>query len=315
MRLILVSPRRSTPVIVPFLASLAIAALLGGCAAPSETEKPNATAVLAAFYPLEFTAARVAGSHADVRSLTPPGAEPHDLELSPAQVAAIGDAAVVVTIGGFQPAVDQALAARPGARTVDAATLTTLLTPAADTTDTPADDGGQATPTDPHLWLDPTRLVPLAEAIAAALADADPAHAEDFAANAAALGTELTALDADLSAKLADCERDTLVATHAAFGYFAHRYGLKQLAVGGIDPDAEPSPARLRHVADQLRGTGVTTVFFESPASPDIARTLAAELGVGAAVLTPLETAPDDGDYLTALAADGDTVATALGCR
>ncbi len=133
------------------------ALLLGGCASADAGDDPRMP-VTAAFYPLQFVAERVGGEHVRVTSLTKPGVEPHDLELTPRAVGSLADAAAVVYLAGFQPAVDQAVRSQAADAALD-------VTPAARLTLTTA--AGHA---DPHFWLDPTRLADVAEAVADDLA-------------------------------------------------------------------------------------------------------------------------------------------------
>jgi zinc transport system substrate-binding protein len=104
------------------------------------------------------------------------------------------------------------------------------------------------------------------------------------------------------------------VTGHEAFGYLGHRYGLQQLGVTGLDPEAEPDAADLAAVAEFVRRQKVMTVYTETLASPDVARALAAETGVRTAVLDPVESRPDGGDYLTALRADLVTLRQGQAC-
>jgi zinc transport system substrate-binding protein len=133
------------------------------------------------------------------------------------------------------------------------------------------------------------------------MASVDPSHQQEYTDRADDLVATLEALDRDLSSGLADHQGDALVTTHKAFSYFADRYGLRQVAINGIDPDAEPSPARMREVAAEIRPLGVTTVFFEDQASPKIAEALASEAGAATAVLNPIEMPPAQGDYVSAM--------------
>ncbi|ACZ31186.1 periplasmic solute binding protein [Xylanimonas cellulosilytica DSM 15894] len=273
--------------------------------------------VLASFYPLQFVAQSVAGELADVDNLTPPAADPHDLELSPARAREISSADVVITLGGFQPAVDDAVAAREPAHLVDAADVVTLL-PATvtggeeehDHADDDAHDDGYTHDgdahddhdhdlggLDPHFWLDPTRLAQLAQPVADALSAADPDNAATFAANAAALVERLDDLDQELAAGLAPFAGATLITSHTAFGYLADRYGLAQVGVTGLDHDIEPSPARMREIGDLARRYGVTTLFSETLVSPRVIATLASDLGLRTAVLDTVEgLGQDDAD-------------------
>ena len=249
--------------------------------------------IVAAFYPLAFAAGQVAGLDADVVNLTPPGAEPHDLELSPRDVGRVRDAALAVYAGdGFQPAVQQAVEGRSGP-----------------SVDVLAHAG--AVGDDPHVWLDPVRFATVAREIASALGT--PTTADDLVAR-------LDALDDEYRRGLARCVRREVVTSHAAFGYLAARYGLVQVPLVGLQPEAEPGPREVERLVDEVRATGATTVFSEPLASPALADAVAREAGVATAVLDPLEGLTADetdagADYFSVMEKNLDVLRTALGCR
>lgn len=287
-------------------------------------------------------AQQVGGEHVDVENLTPPAAEPHDLELSPAQVREIGTADVVLYLSGFQAAVDEGVEARQPEHALDAADVVTLerhdAAVAADehaeeehAADEHAEDehahddaahdeddhahdlGGL----DPHFWLDPTLLAELAQPVADQLSAVDPDHAADYAAGAEDLEQTLADLDAQLAEGLAPVRGATLVTSHTAFGYLAERYGLQQVGISELDPEAEPSPARLREIGAVVRDHGVTTLFSETLVSPKVTETLASDLGVGTAVLDPLEGLSQDAaasgeDYVTVMQTNLQTLQQGL---
>jgi zinc transport system substrate-binding protein len=273
--------------------------------------------VLASFYPLQYVAERVGGDRVQVDSLTPPGAEPHDLELAPADVARLGEASVVVYLSGFQPAVDDAVAQTSPEHLVDAAAH---AGPAgtddhADEESAEDDDHAGEAGADPHLWLDPTLLAEVAGDVADELAAADPDNAQEYEANAEMLAGELTALDEEFTAGLAQCEIRTVVVAHEAYGYLADAYDFEQVGISGIDPDTEPSPARLAEIGDVVRAEGVTTIFTESLVNPKVAETLADDLGVETAVLDPLEGLADDSkDYQVVMRENLAALREALAC-
>lgn len=275
---------------------------LGACSAGSTADgRPS---VLASFYPLQLVAQQVGGDRVEVTSLTPPGAEPHDLELSPAQVVRVGNADLVVYLSEFQPAVDDAIAAAPPAHAIDAASLTTLIPLA-----------GGSGDLDPHFWLDPSRLPAVAHAVADQLSALDPAGAATYAANATALSARFDALDAAYANGLATCADRAFVTSHAAFGYLAARYDLEQVAISGLDPEADPSPDRLAQISRLVKDRGVRTIFFETLVSPKVAQTLAADLGVDARVLDPLEGVSDPSqDYFSIAEANLSALKMALSC-
>ena len=304
-----------------YLRTVAVLAALGltGCALAACGGGPASGGngkvdVVAAFYPLEYVTTKVGGDHVRVTDLVKPGVEPHDLELNPQQVGAVSQAGLVVYLKGFQPAVDQVVDGEAKDRALDAATVTPLLgghTPI---------EGGEAhrdeTGADPHVWLDPTRLAAIADAVAARLGKVDPAHAADFTRNAGALRTTLTALDGEYRAGLAHCTSRSIVTSHNAFGYLAHRYGLTQVGITGLTPDTEPTGARLAEVAQLARREKVKVIFFETLVSPKIAETLAAEVGARAEVLDPIEglKAGNDADYISVMRSNLATLRSALGC-
>src|SRR5918997_1365143 len=124
--------QRPLAVLPSALSALALSLSLAACASANAggsgagDDGEERVSVLASFYPLQFVAQEVGGDLVTVDNLTPPAAEPHDLELSPAQVRAIGQADLVVYLSGFQPAVDAGVEARRPDHVVDAADVVTL---------------------------------------------------------------------------------------------------------------------------------------------------------------------------------------------
>ncbi len=253
--------------------------------------------VVAAFYPLAYAAGHVAGPGIEVVDLTRAGEEPHDIELSPRDVARIDDSTLVVYAGhGFQPAVEDAARDRPG--------------PSLDVLDH-VRLHGTGDDIDPHVWLDPKRYAQVTRAIAAALGD--EARAEPFV-------RRLDALDREYARGLRRCDRRTIVTSHAAFGYLASRYGLAQVALVGLAPESEPSPATVAHLAETVRATGATTVFTEPLVAPALADTVAREARAVTATLDPLEAlTPSEeeagADYFGVMRHNLAALRKALGCR
>jgi zinc transport system substrate-binding protein len=123
----------------------------------------------------------------------------------------------------------------------------------------------------------------------------------------------------EFRAGLSDCERTTIVTSHEAFGYLADAYGLTQVGILGLSPEAEPDPRRLAELRDLVEREGVTTIFAEELVSPKVAETLASEAGVQVAVLNPIESLTDaqekaGEDYLSLMRENLDTLRKALDC-
>ena len=257
--------------------------------------------VVAAFYPLAYAAEQVGGRNVDVRNLTPAGAEPHDLELSPRDVGRVRSADVVLMLGDrFQPALERAAKDADGT-VVDLLSDLPLLGPSA------VDEGGSH---DPHVWLDPVRY----ERIVARVAREIPGG------SAQSFDRRLRALDAEFEDGLAHCERHTFVTSHAAFAYLARRYGLKQVAISGLSPEIEPAPRALEGVVREVQRSGATMVFFETLVSPRLAETVAREAGARTAVLNPIEGLTEEqanagADYFSLMRENLRALREALGCR
>jgi zinc transport system substrate-binding protein len=274
-------------------------ALLAGCGGSSSDSDDGRKEVVAAFYPIAYAAEQVApGAH--VENLTPSGAEPHDLELSARDVQRVQDADTVLYFGkGFMPALEQAVEGRDNA--VDLLAGQPLMHGAE----------GEETVVDPHVWLDPIRYAAIVRAIAKALGD--ETSADDLVAR-------LRGLDADFLEGLADCERHELVTSHAAFGYLAKAYGLEQIPLTGITPEAEPSAKAIEALVEKVKETRATTVFFETLVSPKLAETVAREAGAHTDVLDPLEGLTGEqvdraADYFTVMRENLVALRKALVCR
>ena len=267
---------------------LVSALLLAGCGAGGSGGKNS---VIAAFYPLAYAAKRIGGPGFHVENLTPPGAEPHDLELTPREVGRIVNASVVLYLShGFQPAVSKAVEQARG-RKVDVLA------------------GLPLHGNDPHVWLDPLLFARIGTKIGAALRRPSSGFVAD-----------MRKLDEAYRSGLRDCKRREIVTSHAAFGYLAARYGLEQVAITGLAPESEPSPQQLAHVVEVVRRTHATTVFFETLVSPRLAETVAREVGARTAVLDPIEgLTPDEqkrgDDYLTLMRGNLVALRKALACR
>lgn len=272
--------------------------LLASCGGGGDEKDNSRRSVVTAFYPLTYIATAVAGDEADVGSVTPAGVEPHDIELTAAQVRKISEADLLVYIGeGFQPALAELVP--EVAKTLDVLTV--------------RPPGVRAK--DPHIWLDPILMAGITDSVAGALSQVDPDNARTYRRNADALITEINDLDDDFSNGLSRCERRTIVTTHESFGYLADRFNLEQVGIGGIDPDEEPSARRLDEVARIVEQENITTIFFEALLPEDLAETVAEETGAETALLDPLESPPKSGDYISAMRGNLDALRTALGCR
>lgn len=332
----------TTPITIRRALSAVAAAALGlsltACSALSPDSSSSADSrtaggsagalpVAVSFYPIQYLTEAIGGDHVSVTSLTPADQEPHDYDLSGKEVTStLEGASLVAYVEGFQPSLDKAVTQVNGPTVVDLSSKVDLkhhegMEDEEEHADESADEGAHkeadhdADSLDPHFWLDPVRMKSAATAIEEALATADPDHAEDYKTNLETLTSTLDGLDSSYQGGFSQCERKTFITSHAAFGYLADRYGLTQTSISGIDPEQEPSAADIAAAKKAVEDTGSTTIFTEELVSPETAEAVASETGATTAVLSPIESAPEDADYAGAMSANLDALRTALACK
>jgi zinc transport system substrate-binding protein len=296
--------------------------------------------VVTSFYPMEFLAKEIGREHISVSSLTKPGVEPHDLELTPRQTGRLGEAGLIVYLKGLQPAIDEAISQSGAEHIAEATSYTRLEEHGSEVQDAedhgdedqhagedgehgaghPGEEddghGHEEGAEDPHIWLDPVRYAEVAEGVGQAMEKADPDNAADYRKNTDTLTGKLTDLDKEFEDGLANTGTRTFITTHAAFGYLAERYGLDEEAIAGLDPESGPSGARMKKLHTIAEEEKVSTVFFETLASDTAARTLAEDLGLKTDVLDPVEGITDKSrgaDYLEVMRANLRALEKALG--
>lgn len=317
--------------------ALALSACTSTATSGDSSSKDGKLTVMASFYPLQYLAEKIGGEHVSVTSLTPEGAEPHDLELSPKMVDSLSSADAVVYLAGFQSAVDEAIEQQAPKTVIDVSPAAELVEAGTDANH-PSEEEEEATDeaqsgeteghdheghehhhdmsADPHFWLDPTRMAKAATLVGDKLAEADSAHADVYKANAKALAEELNTLSDTLVTKTSSCKVKTFVTAHTAFGYLADRTSLTQVGISGLDPESSPSPARLAEIAQIAKEQGVTTIFTEALIDPKVAQTLADDLGITTAVLDPIESQTDASkDYAATMNSNIDALTKALDCQ
>ncbi|MFJ4867359.1 metal ABC transporter substrate-binding protein [Streptomyces sp. NPDC088757] len=306
---------------------------LSACAGTSDAAdggKGDKLDVVASFYPMQYLAEQIGGGHVDVETLTKPGVEPHDLELKPKQIGALGEADAILYLKGIQPAVDEAIAQAGVENTIDAATLTKLEAHGTEVghdhgeehadehAEEEGHDHGSEAGADPHVWLDPVKYAEVAKGVGSAFEKADPDHAADYKKNTDALVKKLGELNTEFETGLKDTATRTFITTHSAFGYLAERYHLAQEGISGLDPESEPSPARMKELQDIAAKDKVSTVFFETLASDRTAKTLAGDTGLKTDVLDPLEGITDKSrgsDYIEVMRSNLTALKKALGAK
>ncbi|OGE30996.1 hypothetical protein A2631_04925 [Candidatus Daviesbacteria bacterium RIFCSPHIGHO2_01_FULL_44_29] len=268
--------------------------------------------ITTSFYPLYFFTSEVVADKGSVTNITPAGAEPHDYEPTTQDLARIEDSQLLVLNGGVEPWGDKikdTLKDKPIV-VLEAAEglLTRQLT-----------EDGEVVFLDPHIWLSPPLAKIEADKITQIMQKIDPQNMAYYTDRSSQLKLKLDELDMMYKQGLSSCQRRDIVTAHVAFGYLAEAYGLNQIAIAGLSPDEEPSPAKLAEVAQFVKVRQIKYIFFESLVSPKLAETIASETGTKTLVLNPLEgLTPEDlasgKNYLTVMKDNLANLKVALEC-
>ena len=304
------------------LAFLTSSLILAGCSNAAEDSQPaseSLPSIVTGSFAVAWLASSISDGCAVVTDLAPSGGDAHDLELTASQTASILDADLVIPVDGLQPAFD-AVAESKSSGVFDILDLLDPLT-AEDHADEDghedhADEDGHEDHglLDPHFWLDPKRVSDAAGFLGAEISKLSADCATKVEVTVPAVQAQLEDLTQEFETSLATCSSRTIVVSHEAFGYLADAFNLEQIGVAGLDPEGEPSAARLKEVIDLANSLGVSAVFTESTVNPDVAQTLADALEVGILTLDPLEIASVSKDYISLMQTNLEALRSGLNC-
>ena len=236
----------------------------------------NKIKVVTSFYPLYEIAKQVGGDYVEIKNLVPPGAEPHDYELTPKDIASVYESQILVVNGAaLEPWLDR------------------ISTDLKNQSKTVVVDESKLFPDlvsgDPHLWMNPVQYSKEVDVFVKALSGVDPAHLDYYQTHAQRFKKLLADLDNEFKNGLQQCALHEFVTNHAAFGYLSKQYGLTMIPIAGLSPDAEPSVKTIADLLKLIQQKNVHYILTESLVSHKIADTIAAEAGAKTLVLNPLE--------------------------
>ncbi|WP_432403318.1 metal ABC transporter substrate-binding protein [Wukongibacter sp. M2B1] len=258
--------------------------------------------VYASIYPMYYFAKEIGKEKIDLELMVPPGAEPHDWEPT-AKLMGRMERADIFIYNGVQMEMwaERVIGALSNEKliVVEASTGIELLKLEEDLGEHEEHDEDHENEKhdeehhghgeyDPHVWLDPVRAIEQAKNIKDAFVKADLENKEFYEANFNKLSDKLKELDDKFRKELKDKKMDQIVVAHAAFGYLADRYGLKQVSISGLTPQEEPSAFKMAQITELVKEHGVKYIFYETLTSPKLSEVLAEETGAQTAVLNPI---------------------------
>ncbi|MCP8968884.1 metal ABC transporter substrate-binding protein [Ectobacillus ponti] len=291
--------------------------LFSGCLkSPEATKQDGKLTVYTTIFPLADFTKKIGGDYVDVQSIYPAGADAHTFEPSQKQMVQIAKANVFVYNGAelepFVDKVEQSLK-KEKVSIVNASKGLALLK-ASDDEDATA---GHEHDEDPHVWLDPLLAMKQAEAIKNALVKLEPSHKTEFEKNYEALAQQFTQLDQQFKDLVQHAKTKEVLVSHAAYGYWEHRYGIKQIAVTGVSSAQEPSQKQLAAIADTAKAHGIKYILFETFSTPRVAEVVQKETNTKALYLHHISTISDQDlkakkDYFTLMEENLKALQTAM---
>ncbi|TFE00550.1 metal ABC transporter solute-binding protein, Zn/Mn family [Jeotgalibacillus salarius] len=290
------------------LSALALAACGNSENSASSTDSSVSLTIYTTVYPLQFFAERIAGDEAEVNSILPPGSDSHTYEPTSKDVIEIAEADAFIMNGagleGYADSIAEAIDTED-VKIVEAADGIALNKSSHDHEH--GDDHGHDHDhgdNDPHIWLDPTLSIEMAENIKDILIEMKPEDEGLFSENFEALREDLEALDHEFSTGFESSSGNHFIVSHAAYGYWEEAYGIHQIAVSGLSPTQEPSQKELQTLVETADEYGLRHVFFEQNITTKIAEVVRDEIGAqtlrlhNLSVLTDDDIANDE-DYFT----------------
>lgn len=246
----------------------------------------------------EFTAA-VGKDRVEISTIVPDGAEAHDFEPKAQDIAALGAAKVLVYSGlGMEAWLDEAVKAAGNANLI-VAEASKGADVIKNTEPEEIEEHGQY---DPHIWLSLKGAQIQVKNIKDALVEADPANKDDYEKNCNEYLAQLDSLYNEYNGNFKALEKNSFVTGHAAFAYLCRDFGLEQNSVEDVFAEGEPSARQLAELVEYCKENKVTTIFAEEMASPEVSKTLAAEVGAKVETIYTIEGNEDDLTYLERMA-------------
>ncbi len=242
----------------------------------------NSILITTSFYPLYFFTSQIAQKNAEIKNITPAGAEPHDYEPTAKDLAFIEKSdLVILNGGGLEPWADKIK------KDLEDKNVIIVITGEGVINRETIEEGQKIQ--DPHIWLSPPLAKRQVDVILNGLIEVDLKNKELYETNATNLKQKLDDLDNKFKTGLSNCTQKDIVTSHAAFSYLASTYGFNQIPISGVSPDEEPSTKELAEVADFAKNNNVKYIFFETLVSPKLSETIASEVGAKTLVLNPIE--------------------------
>ncbi len=245
--------------------------------------------IYTSMYPIYDFTRTIAGERANVKQIIPPGVEPHAYRPTAKDLIQLNDADAMIYLGaGLEQWAEQAkTTVQTNVEFVKLSEKIDLI-PLEKTGHDHADSSHHESENDPHYWLDPMRAKTMAESIKNLLIKLDPKGEAIYKQRYETVVAKLNDLDQAYSKLVNTTSNKDILVSHAAFGYLAKRYGLKQIPISGISPNETPTPRKLKHTIEQAKRHDIKYIFFSKLVNTEVAEALQERLGTDPLVLNPI---------------------------
>ena len=262
---------------------------------PNNTEKNNDTLLIyTSIYPLEYIAEEIAGNKAMIESIYPPGVDAHTYEPTSREITQTADGDAFIYIGAGMESFAETMADALENQALQFIEIGTQEELFKSTTQKHDEDHEHHSDVDPHIWLDPIRMIQMAEIVTSELSELRPEHKEYFLENLSTFTEKMTVLDEKFAATLKDKEHKEILVSHAAYGYWELRYDIEQIPISGLSSSDEPSQKELASIATLAKDKDLSYVIFEQTGSNRIATIIQEYIEADALYIHNLEVLTED---------------------
>jgi zinc transport system substrate-binding protein len=292
---------------------------LAGCTNGDHQPAKNANklTIYTTVFPLQYFTEQIGGKYVDVKTIYPPGADEHTFEPSQKDMMNLADSDLFIYIGlGLEGFVEKAKQTLKN-ENVKLIPVANKLKLPKETNSVEEDEDGHHHDINPHVWLDPIYSKEMAAMIKNELVKKMPKNKDVFNQNYTKLAKELDELNQEYQKTIGDAKTKKIIVTHAAFGYWETRYGLKQISLSGLSTTNEPSQKQLEKIVSLAEQDGIHYILFEQNFNSKLGKIVQEEIGAKAlsihnlAVLTPDDIKKKE-TYFTLMNKNLNTIKTAL---
>lgn len=312
--------------------SVLILLLVAGCGKSSLEEEGageqgagGKIKVYTTIFPLQDFTEKIGGEYVQVENIVPPGSDAHSFEPTTKTMVKIAEGDAFIYLGtGIEGFADSIIEVMKNEDTdvVKASQGVKLISPGKSTEEGhQGEEGGEheeeASDVDPHVWIDPSRSIQLAENIKDSLIKMEPEQSEYFEANFNTLKMDLEQLDQSFREMVNASPKREFIVAHAAFGYWEDAYGLKQVGIAGLSPALEPSQKKLEEIIQLAEKSEIKYVLFEQNVESRVAEVIKKEIGAETLTLHNLEALSEEDqnngeDYISIMQKNIETLERVL---